>query len=173
MYLSTRMCLFARRYVTCPDNAINTAIFHLNTVCFQVSWYERRDNQEVVELGETDVNPIGCISGKVQVFHCNSSVEVGRLCITSDSCRQQLSTPFTIQADPDPPTSTLAGSEVGQMRGPGVVFLQKPRCGTQVARSTGHGAPLCSQPHLVPTTNFLTHQELYGCRFHCACLVSF
>lgn len=58
------------------------SIFRPNTVCSQVSWYERRDNQEVVELGETDVNPIGCISGKVQVFHCSSSVEVSGLIIT-------------------------------------------------------------------------------------------
>ena len=56
----------------------------------QVSWLERRIHvdpvakgsshveQEVVELEETDVNPIGCISGKCTVLKASSWEEVRR-----------------------------------------------------------------------------------------------
>lgn len=60
----------------------------------QVTWFERRTNlepdfkgcadkeREVVELEETDVNPIGCISGKCTLLRAlkyeDVSVGVGR-----------------------------------------------------------------------------------------------
>ncbi|MEW5318418.1 MAG: hypothetical protein WDW38_009642 [Sanguina aurantia] len=65
----------------------------------QVSWYERRASQEVIELGETDVNPIGCISGKVHVFHCSGLYEAQGLARNLDQewfyCKSSGETPQT------------------------------------------------------------------------------
>ncbi len=58
----------------------------MNTNC-QVAWYERRAHlepdplgtnweREVVALEETDVNPIGCISGKAVVLRAGDYEEV-------------------------------------------------------------------------------------------------
>eukprot|EP00798_Chlamydomonas_sp_ICE-L_P001719 gene1719-33126_t len=55
--------------------------------CIEVKWYERRVNlepstkgieeseREVFELGDTDINPIGCISGKCCVLKANNYEE--------------------------------------------------------------------------------------------------
>lgn len=52
----------------------------------QVAWFERAvvleagaDLKELVELAETDINPIGCISGKAYVLKASSLEEVRRL----------------------------------------------------------------------------------------------
>ncbi|KAG2424471.1 hypothetical protein HXX76_014523 [Chlamydomonas incerta] len=56
--------------------------------CVEVAWFERavvleagaaRESREVVELEETDVNPIGCISGKACVLRASSLEEATQL----------------------------------------------------------------------------------------------
>ncbi|GIL54844.1 hypothetical protein Vafri_10533 [Volvox africanus] len=63
--------------------------------CVEVAWYERRAHlepdfqggnweHEVVALEETDINPIGCISGKAVVFTAGDYEEARQMAITMD-----------------------------------------------------------------------------------------
>ncbi|KAG2482200.1 hypothetical protein HYH03_018846 [Edaphochlamys debaryana] len=64
--------------------------------CIEVKWFERRVNlepstkgieeseREVFELEDTDVNPIGCISGKCRIVKANNYEEAFGKCGTED-----------------------------------------------------------------------------------------